>query len=207
MKSEHIGKRLSLWRNSLGITQEKFSQQIGMQIGVYRKYEQGKNVPGGEALESISNTGVNIVWLLTGEGSMKYIDPINERLKLFRNYFGYTQQRFGELIGISTEDIILYETGKKKITQQILEKVSLLGANLNWLISGDGEISSYQRPKRLILPDELEPFRNKFIELFDLLTQISEKKRDHIIDDLLFKARDSKIIDELEKIIHDIKHL
>ena len=42
-----------------------------MHIGVLKKYEQGVNVPGGEALAALARTGVNVNWLLTGEGAMR----------------------------------------------------------------------------------------------------------------------------------------
>lgn len=41
-----------------------------MHIGVVRKYENGVNVPGGEALVAIGKTGVNLNWLLLGQGDM-----------------------------------------------------------------------------------------------------------------------------------------
>ncbi|PIQ23471.1 hypothetical protein COW36_09210 [bacterium (Candidatus Blackallbacteria) CG17_big_fil_post_rev_8_21_14_2_50_48_46] len=74
MRSELIGARLKQWRKHLGLTQEKFAEQIRVHIGVFKKYEQGKNTPGGEALAAIAETGVNINWLLTGEGSMAMAD-------------------------------------------------------------------------------------------------------------------------------------
>jgi transcriptional regulator with XRE-family HTH domain len=65
-----IGSRLKLWRQALGLTQAALAERIGVHIGVLKKYEQGLNVPGGEALAAIARTGVNMTWLLTGEGEM-----------------------------------------------------------------------------------------------------------------------------------------
>jgi LmbE family N-acetylglucosaminyl deacetylase len=42
-----------------------------MHIGVLRKYENDVNIPGGDALVSIGKTGVNLHWLLMGEGEME----------------------------------------------------------------------------------------------------------------------------------------
>lgn len=50
--------------------QEDFSQATGLHIGVVRKYENDVNIPGGEALVSIGKTGVNLHWLLMGDGEM-----------------------------------------------------------------------------------------------------------------------------------------
>lgn len=53
------------------MTQAQFAERIGVHIAVLQKYEMGRNVPGGEALAAIAKTGVNLNWLLTGEGEMR----------------------------------------------------------------------------------------------------------------------------------------
>lgn len=65
-----IGCRLRKWRIALGLTQAQLADRLGVHIGVLKKYEQGLNVPGGEALAAIARTGVDMRWLLTGEGEM-----------------------------------------------------------------------------------------------------------------------------------------
>jgi transcriptional regulator with XRE-family HTH domain len=75
---DSIGHRIRAWRHALGLTQAAFSERIGVHIGVLKKYEQGLNIPGGEALAAIAKTGVNMTWLLTGEGEMR---PDHERLE------------------------------------------------------------------------------------------------------------------------------
>lgn len=57
---------------------EEFSARTGLHIGVLRKYEGGVNTPGGEALIAIGKTGVNLNWLLLGEGSMCAQPPADE---------------------------------------------------------------------------------------------------------------------------------
>ncbi|GAB4173852.1 MAG: helix-turn-helix transcriptional regulator [Rhodocyclaceae bacterium] len=68
--STEIGARIKQWRHALGLTQAELAQRLGVHIGVLKKYEQGLNVPGGDALAAIAKTGVNMTWLLTGEGEM-----------------------------------------------------------------------------------------------------------------------------------------
>ena len=70
MKPEQIGSRIKQWRKHLNLTQVGFAELSGVHIGVLKKYERGVNVPGGEALGAFSKTGVNVNWLLTGEGHM-----------------------------------------------------------------------------------------------------------------------------------------
>jgi len=66
-----IASRLKAWRLGLGITQEAFADRVGFHLSVLKKYETGANKPGSEALAAISRTGVNMTWLLTGEGEMR----------------------------------------------------------------------------------------------------------------------------------------
>lgn len=79
-----IAERLKAWRRHLGLTQEEFSARAGLHIGVLRKYENDVNVPGGEALIAIGKTGVNLNWLLLGEGSMSAQLPVPDETCLKR---------------------------------------------------------------------------------------------------------------------------
>lgn len=66
-----IAYRLRLWRkDTLGLTQEQFATETGVHVSMIRKYEKQISVPSGESLLGIAKTGVNLHWLLTGEGNM-----------------------------------------------------------------------------------------------------------------------------------------
>lgn len=69
-----IGERLKKARNGLGMTQKAFCAAIGMPLPSLRDYELGKTIPGGEAMEAFVRAGINVNWLLTGEGEM-YAKP------------------------------------------------------------------------------------------------------------------------------------
>lgn len=69
--------RLREWRKNLGLTQLKLAERLSIDIGVLRKYENGVNVPGGRVLASLGDTGVNLNWLLTGNGLMDARQPPN----------------------------------------------------------------------------------------------------------------------------------
>jgi transcriptional regulator with XRE-family HTH domain len=69
--------RLREWRKNLKLTQLKLAERLSIDIGVLRKYENGINVPGGRVLASLGDTGVNLNWLLTGDGQMDARQPSN----------------------------------------------------------------------------------------------------------------------------------
>ncbi len=79
---EGISQRLRIWRKTiLKMTQNEFSKLARMNIGMIRKYEQDsaeQGLPGAKSLIALSRTGVNIHWLLTGQGEMKASSVIGE---------------------------------------------------------------------------------------------------------------------------------
>ncbi len=71
-----IGNRLKEVRNKLGISQTEFAKQLEMPQTTYSKYELGASVPESVMLY-ISSIGINLNWLITGNGSM-YLDGSGE---------------------------------------------------------------------------------------------------------------------------------
>ena len=65
-----VALRMRQWRKNLALTQMALAERLNIDIGVLRKYENGINVPGGRVLASLGEAGVNLNWLLTGDGQM-----------------------------------------------------------------------------------------------------------------------------------------
>ncbi len=63
--------RIKTWRKHLGWSQAAFCDATSIPLRTQKGYEAGTRAPGSEALASIAKTGVNINWLLTGEGPMQ----------------------------------------------------------------------------------------------------------------------------------------
>ncbi len=74
----NIGERLKLLRKRLELSQETLAQTTGVSLVSLKKYEASKAIPGGEALGNLAKTGVNLNWLLTGEGKMLLSDVDDE---------------------------------------------------------------------------------------------------------------------------------
>ncbi|GAB6075420.1 helix-turn-helix domain-containing protein [Desulfurobacterium crinifex] len=70
-----IGKRLKKVRKTLGITQRNFAKEIGISEATLRRYENEQFLPDAEVLQRLAKKfGINIHWLITGEGSM-FVNP------------------------------------------------------------------------------------------------------------------------------------
>jgi transcriptional regulator with XRE-family HTH domain len=62
--------RIKAWRHALGLTQDEFARRAGIPKRTLVGYENAEREPGASALAAIAGTGVNMTWLLTGEGEM-----------------------------------------------------------------------------------------------------------------------------------------
>jgi transcriptional regulator with XRE-family HTH domain len=66
-----LAHRLKAWRHALGLTQDQFAQRCGLPKRTVIGYENEEREPGSAALAAIAKTGVNMNWLLTGDGEMR----------------------------------------------------------------------------------------------------------------------------------------
>ena len=64
------GERLKKARAALRLTQREPADTAGMPLPSHKDYEWGKRTPGGDALAAYARAGINVQWLLTGEGEM-----------------------------------------------------------------------------------------------------------------------------------------
>lgn len=65
-----IGERMKLFRESINLTQDQLASQIeGSKRGI-QDNEWGKAAPNSKILIGLANLGLNINWLLLGEGEM-----------------------------------------------------------------------------------------------------------------------------------------
>lgn len=74
---ETIGERLKAVRKDL--TQKEFARELGISAAALQKYEQNESIPGGLALAKLVEKGINVNWILKGEG-LRYIQLADERI-------------------------------------------------------------------------------------------------------------------------------
>lgn len=66
-----VAERLKAVRNSHGKTQREFCDDLGLSsASLWKHYETGRNLPSLPLLQSLHALGVDINWLLSGDGSM-----------------------------------------------------------------------------------------------------------------------------------------
>lgn len=67
-ENEEIARRLKQARTLKGQTQKAFAAAMDMPLPSFKDYEAGNRIPGGDALTKLAGAGVNVMWLLTGDG-------------------------------------------------------------------------------------------------------------------------------------------
>lgn len=69
-----IPERLKAARAALGFTQKQMAEQSGVSARGYQGYEDGRSLPGAEAMAGLVRLGINANWLLKGDGPMLLAD-------------------------------------------------------------------------------------------------------------------------------------
>ncbi|MCX7070041.1 MAG: helix-turn-helix transcriptional regulator [Gammaproteobacteria bacterium] len=71
-----VGSRLRQIRMDAGRTQAEFASDLGLAYQTYRSYESGNSEVSASALVALHRKGVNVVWVLTGEGAKSVLDVV-----------------------------------------------------------------------------------------------------------------------------------
>ncbi len=83
---------------------------------------------------------------------MVLADGVGERLKALRSKLSVTQKKFANLLNCSQAKISDYESGKLSISNKDLSIIAnTYNVNLNWLITGEGEMFNNVRAHEGIL--------------------------------------------------------
>lgn len=99
-----VAERIRIWRQALGLTQGQFADRTGIPRRTLIGYENEERFPGGESLTAIAHTGVNMNWLLTGQGEMQARDEQEGGGRVEESREAYSDEqgakRWDRLIGL-----------------------------------------------------------------------------------------------------------
>lgn len=154
-----IGERLKAIRKDLGLSQEKFANELSIHLRSYVSYEQGhRSLPQNVMLQLVQ-MGYNIHWLLTDEGNMKasgvindisHIDyKIKEQIPLIKNIdIAFTGQDFP--LSASSDEKVNRPEGNKDLFAYALQIKSL----------NDDSMMPFFSPEEIIIVSPLETVLN-----------------------------------------------
>lgn len=120
-----MNERIALVRKSLGLTQEKFAEQVGLSRNFMWMIESGTRVPSDRTISDICREfNVNETWLRTGEGEMFNQITRSEKIAAFlgditENDGDDFKRRFVEMLAeMETEDWKLLERMAEKLQKK-----------------------------------------------------------------------------------------
>lgn len=103
---------------------------------------------------------------------------MNERIKQLRKALGFSQEKFGELLGISKSGVSDIESGRRNVTEQHIIMLKNQNVNENWLRTGEGEMFiELSRDEQIAefvgrtLSTESESFKKRFIAMLAKLDE------------------------------------
>jgi len=70
VESMSVGMRIEEVRAQLDLRQVQMAGRMGMPLRTYTRYASGERSPSAEALQALAHMGVDLNWLMTGEGRM-----------------------------------------------------------------------------------------------------------------------------------------
>lgn len=112
---------------------------------------------------------------------------MNERVKKLRKQLGLSGEKFGEPLGVTRTAISLIESGKNKLTEQMLKLIcSVYHVNENWLRTGEGDmfISSDQISLDDMIKDADPLDRDIFKAYFSIPKDIRQEALQYFMDNL-----------------------
>ena len=142
-----INNRVKQVREHFGLSQAQFVLRIGRTSGLISLIETNRcNVSEDTSKSICSVFSVNEEWLLTGQGEMTEVLPVDKenirnRIRQVRKEKGLSMNKFGCEMGYTKQLISLIESGRANPTDEFMQKVSLtFGVNLEWIKTGKGEV-------------------------------------------------------------------
>lgn len=109
----------------------------------------------------------------------KEVSKLKDRIKKIRKYYGLTQEKFAERLGIKRNTVATYETGKSEPMDNIIVSICReFNVREEWLRTGNGEMRQHLTKNQKIgafanevmnLPDRA--FKKRFVEALKKLDE------------------------------------
>ena len=144
-----------------------------------------------------------------------------ERLKEWRRLLGLTQQQFCDATGIPLRTLCGYEGGTRRPGEEALAAIAETGCNINWLLTGKGEMRDVDREKALqdgafrVIDGEARPLTaedmaaslpRRLSALATLIDSLeSPQEQAALLDDLLSRAQNAAEMRALKQAVAELR--
>ena len=132
-----------------------------------------------------------------------------------------TQDEFAKASGISKATLVGYEVGQRKPGYDALAAIAETGCNINWLLTGKGEMRDVDREKALqdgafrVIDGEARPLTaedmaaslpRRLSALATLIDSLeSPQEQAALLDDLLSRAQNAAEMDALKQAVAELR--
>lgn len=169
--------RIKKIREHFGLSQAQFAQRINKSPGLISLIETGRTNISEETIKQICSVFfVNESWLISGEGDMTSLNPFDKdniglRIRQIRKDNKLSQETLARKVGYCHQQICCIEKGRTKPSNELLLKISsLFNVNIEWLMTGTGEM---YKESLDIVDDKLIEWLNNHPEVIRELRQRS----------------------------------
>lgn len=117
---------------------------------------------------------------------------MNERIALLREFIGYSQDKFGEILGVTRSSVCSWENGRRNISESIVKSICRENWNGDfvreeWLRTGEGEMFVTRLPEdetAALLQDMLDNdnvLYNVIYSVLDEFQHLDNKNREALL--------------------------
>ena len=103
---------------------------------------------------------------------------MNTRIIELRKQLGYSQERFGELLGITKSAVSGWESGRRKIPESSIKLICKeFNADYLWLTTGQGDMFSKSDDDLMDAIDKIMSSENEFLkDLFKAFVKLGDNE-------------------------------
>lgn len=116
---------------------------------------------------------------------------IQQRIKDWRHALGMTQEQFASRAGIPKRTLVGYENGEREPGAAALAAIARTGANMTWLLTGEGEMVSKELKTQQIRAFQTDAVFRQVEKIGELLDALPEHKRTDLLAEFLSRAEDA----------------
>jgi len=146
---------------------------------------------------------------------------IDHRIKVWRGYLGMTQASFADSVGMPLRTLKGYEMGERLPGCEALASIASTGCNINWLLTGIGEMRIDEQKKPLqgmalralkghaspSVPEELEASAARRLGAITSLVAALDNPQEQaaLLDELFSRAQNAAEMHALKQAVAELR--
>jgi len=131
---------------------------------------------------------------------IKSLPPVAQRLREWRRHLDLTQVELAARLNIDIGVLRKYENGINVPGGRVLTSLGETGVNLNWLLTGVGQMDETQSDVWSDNPN----LSRRLAAIAGLLDGMKEEKRSAVLDEIFSRVQEAKRVTDLEDLVSEL---